>query len=73
MFKVTERYNPNLTVSPQGFIDVYSSANAGENFAQHFMSYVLKAENFREQMKNNSVLKEKYDFFKKWIFDGKEY
>ena len=73
IFKVTEPYNPNLTAPPQGFIDVYSSANAGENFAQHFMSYVLKAENFREQMKNDSVLKEKYEFFKKWIFDGKEF
>ena len=73
IFKVTEPYNPNLTSPPQGFIDVYSSANAAENFAQHFMSYVLKAEKFREQMKNDSLLKEKYDFFKKWIFEGKEY
>ena len=73
IFEVTEPYNPNLTAPPPGFIDVYSSANAGENFAQHFMSYVLKAEKFREQMKNDSLLKEKYDFFKKWIFEGKEY
>lgn len=73
IFEVTEPYNPNLTAPPRGFIDVYSSANAAENFAQHFMSYVLKAEKFREQMKNDSLLKEKYDFFKKWIFDGKEY
>ena len=34
------------------------------------MSYVLKAEKIREQMKNDSLLKEKYDFFKKWIFEG---
>ena len=73
IFEVTEPYNPNLISPPQGFIDVYSSANAAENFAQHFMSYILKAEKFREQMKNDSLLKEKYDFFKKWIFDGKEY
>jgi hypothetical protein len=73
LFEVTEPYNPNATKVPAGFINIYSSANDQENFAEHFAYYILYPDIFREKMKGDPLLKEKYEFFKKWIFDGKEY
>jgi len=73
IFSVTDPYNPNAPTTPIGFINVYSSANDQENFAEHFSYYILYANEFKERMKNDSLLMQKYNFFKNWIFEGKEY
>jgi len=73
IFNVTFPYNPRALAPPRGYIDVYSTANDAENFAQHFMFYILKGQDFREFAKNDALLKEKYDFFKNKLFHGREY
>jgi len=73
VFKVRIEYDPNLQISPEGYIDVYSTTNDQENFAQHFTYYILYGEYFREIAKSDPLLKNKYDFLKEELFDGREY
>lgn len=65
----------NLTRSMQneGFITPYSKINENENFAEHFVNYVLNAEKFRIMSEHNLILKAKYDFFRDYVFDGLEF
>ncbi len=73
IFDVPFEYNPNLQQPPEGYIDVYSTANDAENFAQHFAAYIFQGETFRALAKDDALLKKKYDFFKNKLFEGKEY
>ncbi len=73
IFKVTVDYDPSLISAPEGYVDVYSTANDAENFAEHLAYYVLYPDEFKEKMKNDSLLAEKYLFLRDFIFDGKEY
>ncbi len=73
VFKVDFEYNPNLVEPPRGYMDVYSTANDAENFAQHFMYYILAGNEFRESAESDELLKRKYDFFKEELFEGKEF
>lgn len=66
-------YDPNAESSYPGYISVYSSGNKAENFAEHFAYYVSRGSFFRAKMNNDSVLTEKYNFFKDKIFRGQEY
>ncbi len=72
IFNVTFKYNPSASAAPAGYMDVYSTANDAENFAQHFAFYILQGEEFRNRAKSDSLLKEKYEFFKD-LFNGSEY
>lgn len=73
IFSVDIIYDPYLLNPPEGYIDIYSTSNDAENFAQHFALYILKGEEFRNLSKSNTFVKEKYDFFRNYLFDGKEY
>lgn len=73
VFVVPFSYDPNLSSPPNGYIDVYSTANEAENFAQHFMYYVLHGAEFREKTSRDLRLREKYLFFKEQLFNGREY
>ncbi len=73
IFNVTIKYDPNLSKPPEGHMDVYSTANDAENFAQHFTFYILRGNEFRENAKNNTLLRKKYEFFRDMLFDEKEY
>lgn len=71
IFNVSFTYDPNLRTPPEGYIDVYSTANDAENFAQHFVAFVLDAGEFRNRARNETLLQQKYDFMKKLF--GREY
>ncbi|MBS3067121.1 hypothetical protein J4450_00340 [Candidatus Micrarchaeota archaeon] len=73
IFNVTFAYNASASSPPYGFMDVYSTANDAENFAQHFTFYILQGEEFRNRAENDSILKEKYEFFKNELFNDREY
>ncbi|MBI5398254.1 hypothetical protein HZB03_02210 [Candidatus Woesearchaeota archaeon] len=73
VFTVPFAYNNTLPQPPVGYIDVYSTANDAENFAQHFTAYIFDAAEFRARAKTDALLKKKYDFFKDKLFDGHEY
>ncbi len=73
IFNVSFPYDPYVPTSQAGYMDVYSTANDAENFAQHFTFYILNGEDFRELAKNDTLLKEKYEFFKNELFHGREY
>lgn len=71
IFKVN--YNSGSKFISEGYLTHYSLENDDENFAEHFVYYVIYPEEFREKMKNDPLLAEKYKFFKEFIFSGKEY
>lgn len=73
LFAVPFEYDPYLPEPPSGYMDVYSTANDAENFAQHFVDYILQGDEFRTRAQNDSLLKQKYDFFREELFDGEEY
>ena len=73
IFNVSFPYESNAASPPVGYIDVYSTANDAENFAQHFMYYVLHGNEFRQKAQNDALLREKYNFFKGRLFNGREY
>jgi len=56
-----------------GYISSYSSSNDLHNFAEHFAYYVIYPDVFRDRMKNDSMLADKYEFFRVFIFNGKEF
>lgn len=66
-------YNPSAPQTPRGYISNYASANKAENFAEHFAYYVLSAKEFREKAASDTILLQKYNFFKNRLFAGKEY
>lgn len=72
-FTVPFSYDPDLASPPAGYMDVYSTANDAENFAQHFAFYILNGKEFREKSQNDTLLKKKYDFFKNELFNEIEY
>lgn len=73
IFAVAFAYDPHLSKAPFGYIDVYSTANDAENFAQHFAAYILDGEEFRTRARDDPLLKKKYDFFNNKLFHGREY
>lgn len=72
IFDTTENYD-YPSKPPTGYISVYATGNKAEDFAEHFAYYVTRGEEFRQKAKNDQKLSEKYEFFKKHIFNGEEY
>lgn len=70
IFKVNEENTQSIL---KGYITLYSIENNDEDFAEHFASYVLYPDEFREKMKNDPLLEKKYKFFRDYIFSGIEY
>lgn len=76
LFPHTDALRPDSVYSdsPQpGYISSYASTNRSENFAEHFAYYVMEGNLFRAKMQEDSLLADKYSFFKEKIFGGKEY
>jgi hypothetical protein len=73
IFGVPFAYDRKRTTLPPGYMDVYSTANPAENFAQHFMYFILYGDEFRKKAQNDLLLQKKYDFFKKELFYYLEY
>lgn len=61
--------SPSVTaaVCPEG------TGMYAEDFAESFSYYVTAGKNFREATKNSGVLKQKYEWLKSNIFEGKEF
>lgn len=57
----------------QDFVSGYAMTNKYEDFAESFIYYVLYNEDFRFKTQWNPTLKEKYDFFGKYIFKNDEF
>jgi len=55
------------------FVSGYAMTNKYEDFAESFVYYVLHNKDFLNKTKNSNILKEKYDFFWKYIFRNSEF
>jgi len=55
------------------FVSRYAKTNNKEDFAESFTAYVHSGNIFRKRAESNVYLKQKYDFLKKHIFQGREY
>lgn len=55
------------------FVSGYAITNQYEDFAESFTYYVLHNDDFLEKTKNSSLLKQKYDFFWKYLFRENEF
>lgn len=55
------------------FVSWYSMTNKYEDFAETFTYYILHNSDFLKKTENSQVLKQKYDFFWKYLFENSEY
>lgn len=55
------------------FVSWYSMTNKYEDFAESFTYYILHNEDFMEKAMISGILKEKYDFFWKYLFKNNEF
>lgn len=60
-------------MSELDFVSGYAMTDPFEDFAESLLFYRLHGSSFRELAKERPVLKEKYDFFRETIFQGKEF
>jgi len=60
-------------VVPKDFVSGYAMTNCFEDFAESFLFYRMHGEKFRYLGESSDVLREKYDFFKEQVFEGKEF
>lgn len=55
------------------FVSGYSMTNKYEDFAETFTYYVLHNSDFVKKSEDSDILKEKYNFFRKYLFINKEF
>ncbi len=55
------------------FVSGYSMSNRYEDFAESFVYYILHNKDFLEKTEKSYILKEKYDFFGKYLFTKEEF
>jgi len=55
------------------FISGYAKTDPFEDFAESYVAYILHGESFRTYSDSNEDLSKKYEFLKKYVFDGVEY
>jgi len=61
------------SLTQKDFVSWYSMTNKYEDFAESFAYYVLHNKDFYEKTKKSTILKQKYNFFWKYIFKNKEF
>lgn len=55
------------------FVSGYSMTNKYEDFAESFTYYILHNSDFLEKTKYSEIIKQKYDFFSKFVFRNDEF
>jgi len=55
------------------FVSGYSMTNKYEDFAESFTYYILHNSDFLEKTNSSFILKQKYDFFSKYVFRNDEF
>ncbi len=55
------------------FVSWYSMTNKYEDFAETFAYYVLHNDDFKEKTKKSEILKNKYEYFGKYLFKNTEF
>jgi hypothetical protein len=73
LYSVSWEDNRSFTSSSSGFISGYAMSNPYEDFAETYAAYVLHGPLFRLYSSYNKDLKEKYDFMKDVVFEGREF
>jgi hypothetical protein len=72
-YNTKKRLTMESSYSTYEFINNYGASTAMEDFAEAFSYYVLNGRLFREAMKYNSYLNQKYSWLKENVFKGVEY
>ncbi len=60
-------------LSHKDFVSGYSMTNKYEDFAESFTYYILHNKDFLKKSESSKILKQKYNFFKNYIFTNKEF
>ena len=55
------------------FVSWYAMTNKYEDFAESFTYYILHNKDFENKAQKSDILKEKYDFFTKYLFKNKRF
>ena len=50
------------------FVSWYAMTNKYEDFAESFTYYIIANEDFAQKTESSEILKQKYDFFSKYLF-----
>lgn len=60
-------------INEKDFVSGYAKSDPFEDMAESCTYYVLHNKNFRNQAEGNTVLAQKYQWLKQYVFNGKEY
>lgn len=55
------------------FVSGYAQTDCFEDFAESYLMYRLHGENFRAEAQKSNNLQKKYDFMKRYVFNGLEF
>ncbi|MEI7510707.1 MAG: hypothetical protein WCJ84_00955 [Candidatus Peregrinibacteria bacterium] len=55
------------------FVGGYAASDPFEDFAESFLYYIRHGNEFRLLSAKNTLIQEKYNFFKNFVFEGKEF
>ena len=55
------------------FVSGYAMTNKYEDFSESFTYYLLHNNDFLEKSKQSSIMREKYNFFRRYLFEGNDF
>jgi len=55
------------------FVSGYAMTNQYEDFAESYVYYILHNKDFFTKTLSSSILRQKYEFFEKYVFPQKEF
>ena len=60
-------------VTEKDFVSGYAMTNQYEDFAESYVYYILHNKDFYTRTQSSSLLRQKYEFFEKYVFSTKEF
>ena len=66
-------YTKKKSAQRRDFVSGYAMSDCFEDFAETYLFYKLHGEKFRGILHNSPDLKRKYEFMKKYVFNGQEF
>lgn len=73
-FDFTDFHNPVYPYkNKENSLTEYGKFHIWEDFAEWYRFYVLESKYFRKLAEKNDEIKEKYNYFKKYVFNWEEF
>ncbi|MFH1478336.1 MAG: ATP-binding protein, partial [Candidatus Omnitrophota bacterium] len=63
----------SLPLDNSQFLNSYAAQNKNEDFAEAYVYYVMKGNEFRAMASSSDIVQQKYAYMKEYVFNGVEY